>query len=111
MAKAEYWQRGEALDFTNSTGKTIEANSIIVIGQRIGVAGTEIPAGEKGSVHVVGIYKFPKVKATAITAGALVYWDKVNNCITTTAASNILAGYAAEAAGENDDTVSVKINA
>lgn len=110
MSKAEYWQRGETLDFVNSTGKVIEANTIIVLGQRIGVAGTEIPAGKKGTVHVEGIYSFPKAKSTAITAGALVYWDKTNNCLTTTSTSNILAGYAAEAAGENDATVLVKIN-
>lgn len=110
MSKAEYWQRGETLDFVNSTGKVIEANTIIVLGQRMGVAGTEIPAGEKGTVHVEGIYSFPKAKSTAITAGALVYWDKENNCLTTTSTSNILAGYAAEAAGENDATVLVKIN-
>ena len=53
MRKAEYWQRGETLDFVNSTGKVIEANTIIVLGQRMGVAGTEIPAGEKGTMHVV----------------------------------------------------------
>lgn len=110
MSKAEYWQRGETLDFVNSTGKVIEANTIIVLGQRMGVAGTEIPAGEKGTVHVEGIYSFPKAKPTAITAGALVYWDETNNCLTTTSTSNILAGYAAEAAGENDATVLVKIN-
>lgn len=110
MSKAEYWQRGETLDFVNSTGKVIEANTIIVLGQRMGVAGTEIPAGEKGTVHVEGIYSFPKAKLTAITAGALVYWDKTNNYLTTTSTSNILAGYAAEAAGENDATVLVKIN-
>lgn len=110
MSKAEYWQRGETLDFVNSTGKVIEANTIIVLGQRMGVAGTEIPAGEKGTVHVEGIYGFPKATAIAITAGALVYWDKTNNCITTTSTSNILAGYAAAAAGENDATVLVKIN-
>lgn len=110
MSKAEYWQRGETLDFVNSTGKVIEANTIIVLGQRMGVAGTEIPAGEKGTVHVEGIYSFPKAKSTAITAGALVYWDTTNNCLTTTSTSNILAGYAAEAAGENDATVLVKIN-
>ena len=61
-------------------------------------------------MHVEGIYSFPKAKSTAITAGALVYWDKTNNCLTTTSTSNILAGYAAEAAGENDATVLVKIN-
>lgn len=110
MSKAEYWQRGETLDFVNSTGKVIEANTIIVLGQRMGVAGTEIPAGEKGTVHVEGIYSFPKAKSTAITAGALVYWDKASNCLTTTSTSNILAGYAAEAAEENDATVLVKIN-
>lgn len=111
MSKAEYWQRGETLDFVNATKTKIEANSIIVLGQRIAVAGTEIAPKGKGSVHVVGIFRFPKAKSTAITIGAVVYWDKANDCITTTASSNIPAGYAIEAAGENDATVLVKINA
>ena len=38
--KAEYVQRGEILDYTNQTGKTIEAGEVVVFGNRIAVAGT-----------------------------------------------------------------------
>lgn len=37
--KAAYWQRGEALDYKNTGTEKIEANTVIVLGSRIGVAG------------------------------------------------------------------------
>ena len=43
--KALYWQRGEALDYVNATAEKIEANTVLVIGDCIGVAGRDIPAG------------------------------------------------------------------
>ena len=56
MSKAEYWQRGETLDFVNSTGKVIEANTIIVLGQRMGVAGyAPEAAGENDATVLVKI--------------------------------------------------------
>ena len=42
MSKAAFWQRGEALDYTNTGTKTIEANTIISFGGHIGIAGTDI---------------------------------------------------------------------
>ena len=36
MSKAEYWQRGEAIDFVNSTDAKIEANQIVTFGNRVG---------------------------------------------------------------------------
>ena len=38
MGKAAYWQRGEAIDFKNETGSKIEANTVITLGSRIGIA-------------------------------------------------------------------------
>ena len=103
-AKANYWQRGETIDFLNDTNAKIEANTVVLLGKRIGIAGTDIPAKEVGTLHITGVYKFPKAASQAVTAGALVYWDK-------TESSNTLAGFAVEAAGADDATVTVKINA
>ena len=55
MSKAAYWQRGETLDYKNQTDTRIDANTIIPIGERIGVAGTDILPGELGSLHVTGV--------------------------------------------------------
>lgn len=111
MATATYWQRGETIDHKNVTDAVIEANTIVVIGKKIGIAGTDIPAGETGSLHVTGVYKLPKAASTAIDAGALVYWDASANNITTTAGTNVLAGFAAETVAADAATVAVKINA
>jgi len=105
MSKAEYWQRGEVIDYTNATEAKIEANQIIVLGSRIGVAGTPIEVGETGSLHVFGVFEMPK-DAAAIAAGASVYYNEGEGVITATA---ITAGYATEAAAAEDTTVKVKL--
>lgn len=72
--KAEYVQRGEILDYTNQTGKTIEAGEVVVFGNRIAVAGTTILEGETGTLHMTGVYRVPKKASEAIEAGADVYY-------------------------------------
>jgi predicted RecA/RadA family phage recombinase len=110
MATAAYWQRGESLDYTNSGTSTIEANTIVAYGTRIGVIGCDIAAGETGSLHVSGVFEMPKGSG-AITAGAEVYWSEDDAAITTTASGNVHAGFAAQAAAADAATVLVKINA
>ena len=110
MALATYFQRGEALDYTNSGSTTIDANTIVLLGARLGVVGCDIAPGATGSLHVEGVYAIPKASG-AITAGALVYWDSTNSVVTTTSSSNTLCGYAIAAAASGDATALVKINA
>lgn len=107
MAKAAYWQRGESLDYVNSGSNVIEANTIISLGTRIGIVGTNINPGEKGSVHVTGVYEITKSVSEAITMGTAVYFNGTG--ITTTASGATPAGYAAQAAGEDDEVVLVKL--
>lgn len=115
MSKAEYWQRGEAIDFTNSTDAKIEANQIIVFGEHVGVAGTPIEVGETGSLHVFGVFEMPKTSANAISAGATVYFDgegiteAADNGGTDEKVAYTCAGYATEAAAAADTTVKVKL--
>lgn len=115
MAKATYWHRGETLDYMNSTSAVIEANTIIVLSGRIGVAGTSINPGEKGDVHVTGIYKIAKTGKSAIEQGKSVYWDgegitdASNDGASSSPTPYILAGYAAQAAEASDSTILVKL--
>lgn len=103
---AKYWQRGETLDFTATSA--VKNGDVVSLNTRVGVAGTDIAVGETGQVHVVGVFEFPKATG-AITLGAAVYYDGENKNITTTATSNVLAGYAVVAAGSADTTVLVKL--
>ena len=110
MSKAAYWQRGEALDYVNTGTEKIEANTVIVLGSRIGVAGMEIFPGETGTLHVTGVYSMPK-GSEEVTAGADVYYSETDGEITTISDGNVKAGFACEEASASDSTVLVKINA
>ena len=107
MSKAAYWQRGETLDYVNETNAVIEANTVIALSGRIGVAGTSINPGEKGSLHVTGVYEIAKTDNAEIAMGATVYFD--GNGITATEGSNTPAGYAAQAAKAADTVILVKL--
>ena len=122
MAKAEFWQRGEALDYTNTTTATIPANTIVKIGDHIGVTGTDIEPNKVGSLHVGGIWEIPKTGTKKIDMGATVYFDgngitdtatgntAVGNGITDTATGNTAVGYAAASATAEDTKILVKLD-
>ncbi len=120
MGKAAFWQRGETIDYTNGTTDIIEANTIIIFGNRIGVAGT---------LHVTGVFEFPKSSgAGEIAAGSEVYYSESDGGIvaspgataastdsedgeTIAAVSNVKAGFVVSGAASGSNTVLVKINA
>lgn len=125
MGKASYWQRGETIDYVNSGTETIEANTIVVLGSRIGVVGTDILPGQKGSLHVTGVFGMPKGSGE-IAAGADVYYLKSDGVITASptktadaesedaqpvTVNNVKAGFAVCGAGTDEPYVYVKINA
>lgn len=103
---AKYWQRGETLDYTAT--EAVANGAVVSLNTRIGVAGAPMAAGETGTVHVVGVFVMAKA-GTAIDLGAAVYYDALNDQITTTSADNVPAGYAVEAAAASDTTVLVKL--
>lgn len=109
MAKASYWQRGEALDYINTGNTVIEANTILAIGDKIGIAGGDIDPGTLGSVHVEGVFEFAK-DTGAMGLGANVKIDAETGKASA-AGSDTPNGYVAKAAAADDSTVCVKINA
>ncbi len=125
MAKGKFWQNGESLDYLNSSGAKIEANTVIAYGARIGIAGADIPNGEVGALIVKGVFELPKDygdSGKALTAGQAVYWDSVNSCIkaavaqvvaegAVTTEASAVNGYVVKAALTTDQTVLVNINA
>lgn len=108
MSKAEFWQRGETLDYRNETDEAIEANTVVSFGSHIGVAGTDIMPGELGSLHVTGVFEMPKTAAGAVEMGTEVYFDG-KGATDSKSDSAPLAGYAARAAAASDATIFVKL--
>ncbi len=104
MSKASFWQRGEAIDYVNTTDDVIEAGEVIMIGSHAGVAGMDIAPGETGSLMVEGVYAFPK-GSDEIEAGADISWDGES----ASASEESAIGYAVEAAAASDTTVKVKL--
>lgn len=111
---AKYWQRGETLDYTPAAA--VKNGAVVDLTTRIGIAGSDIAAGEPGQVHVVGVFEMDKATTVAITMGAAVYYDKANDKITTVASTgtdpvvkNTPAGYAAADAAQAATTVLVKL--
>ena len=106
---ATYLQRGEALDYRNTTEETIPHGTVVTIGTRIGVTGCEIPPGKLGSLHVCGVFRIKKPDAAAMEQGQTAYFDGTG--ITGTSGDNAIeVGYAAEAADAAAETVLVKLN-
>ncbi len=107
MAKmAVYVQRGEALDYKNSTENAILAGTVILIGKRIGVAGCEIPAGGMGTVHMTGVFEIPKKSGVALNLGDDVVFTEDDGI--DKAAADVM-GYAVKAAAAGDATAVVKL--
>ena len=115
MATAEYIQRGEALDYINTTDAVIPHDTIIPMGGRVGVAGTDIAPGEVGSVHVVGVFKTAKSGTNAIAIGQTVYFDgpgitdAANDGVEENPTAYTEVGYAAADAAADATTILVKL--
>lgn len=96
---------GDRIDYT--PGSDVAAGAVVVIGDLVAVADQDIPANKLGALSVNGLKGFPKASggSTAITAGALLYWDATNKVATTTASSHKKIGLCAKAAADGDTEV------
>ena len=91
---AEFVQKGESLNYRNEGSELIRYGEVVVLEERIGVAGI------LGTVGVSGVYEMPAETGIAFQMGQTLWWDTENKRLTATKAASgaILAGYAAEAA-------------
>lgn len=104
---ANYWQKGETLDYTPA--EPVKTGAVVSLGTRIGIAASDIPANGVGQIHVTGVFEMTKDNTVTVTMGAAVYYNVASDKITTTASGNIPAGYAAAAAAQADTAVLVKL--
>jgi predicted RecA/RadA family phage recombinase len=110
MATVIFVQNGDAIDYTPTAD--VAAGAVVVQGELVGVARTPIAANALGSLAVTGVFDFPKATGggTAITAGALCYWDATNQRATTSSSGNKLLGKCVKAAADADATVRVRMS-
>lgn len=110
MAIATFVHDGDAIDYTPSAA--VAPGDVVVQGELIGIAKTAIAANVLGALAATGVFDLPKATgaSTAITAGALVYWDATNHVATATATGNKLLGKTIAAATDADATVRVRLD-
>ena len=106
----KFVSEGAAVDYKPAAD--VAAGDVVVQSDLIGIARTAIPANMLGSLAVSGIFDFPKSTAavSAISAGALVYWDAVAKVATKTATGNKQIGKAVTATVDADAVVRVRVS-
>jgi predicted RecA/RadA family phage recombinase len=104
--QARFIHDGKSIDYFSDTA--IPAGSVIVHGSLVGVTKLDIPAGQLGAVHVVGVYDIVKSNV-AIPLGAKVYWDATAKQAVLNSTGNSLLGIAVSAATADDTSVRVRL--
>jgi predicted RecA/RadA family phage recombinase len=100
-----YIQPGEVIDFTPAAD--VASGEPVAIGSRVGVAHTDVAAGETGTFAVLGVYSLPKTNS-ALAQGVAVFLTPAGQ-ISGTATGNTPAGYAWDAVDAAATMVSVKL--
>lgn len=110
MAIANFVQEGHTIDYTPAAD--VAAGDVVVQGDLVGIAKLDIPANTLGALAVTGVFDIAKVAATAITAGAIAYWDAGNKVATNTSNSgaNKQLGKFIRAAAAADATARVRLS-
>ena len=107
-----YISDGRYVPYTPSVD--VAAGSVIVQGELVGVAVSDLPAGKLGDLCVDGLIKFPKAtgNGSGFAAGSLLYWNAGAQVVTTyaSAGANKYLGKNPLAAADADASVSVRFN-
>lgn len=103
-----YKEKGDVLDYTNATGTDIASGDVVIVGNLVGVAVTDIADTEAGAVNLTGAYELTKDAPLAIAQGDELFWNVAGSKVTKTATDKPL-GTAFVAALSADTTVVVKL--
>jgi predicted RecA/RadA family phage recombinase len=108
MAK-NFVQNGNTISVSNTGKDEVKSGDPVVVGARVAVAITDIPAGATGDGFATGVFLLTKLAADDIAVGTPVFIKAGNIQLDKTDA--VPAGVAWENAGTGDTVVEVKINA
>lgn len=104
-----YSQKGEILEYKNTSGNKISSGDVIPLATRICVAVADIENNESGSVQLEGVVNLPK-KAEIVSFGDELHFDTVTKSLTKTPSANTkYAGMAAEDAPSNAATINCRL--
>lgn len=110
MAKAVFYQKGNILDYLNSSESLIGAGDVVAMGTtKITVAANNILPGETGGLVNNGVFILPKASSITVNMGDPVYFNLSSGNITKTS-TDVPAGIAVAAAGSSDANVYVDIS-
>lgn len=107
MAK-NFIENGDAVQIRAT--EDVKSGDVVIIGEMVGVAITDITTGELGACSTVGVWEFNAKAADNISQGAVVYWDATAKEATTTKGSNKVLGKAWSTSPASSTTIAVKIN-
>jgi len=105
MPQATYVQDGDAIDYTPTVAKV--AGEVVLQGDLVGIARTDIAANRLGSLAIEGVFEFSKPAAVALTTGQKVYWDATNLRVAGDPAVGRLVGRVIKDAAAADTAVRV----
>lgn len=109
MVYAVYRQAGDVIDYT--PGSNVSAGDVVVLGDTVAIAKTDIAAGKVGSLATEGVFEVVKGtgEGTDISVGAAVFWDSTNKIATTSSSGTKYIGRCDKAATISNTTVWVKL--
>jgi predicted RecA/RadA family phage recombinase len=101
---------GHIISYLNTSGSTIASGTVFKIGEFVGANVMDIANNETGAVVIAGtLPNAPKTTGEAWTQLQTLYWNDTTKKLTTTAGSNIIAGWAWESAASAATTGTVKL--
>lgn len=99
-------QKGDTI--THTPAGAVTSGQAIRIGHMIGVAVTDVAAGEAGAFALTGVYELPKVSAAEFPQGSKLLWDESAGAFdapdATPASGDLLGAAVAIEAGTNGQT-------
>lgn len=105
-------QNGSTVEWTNS-GTAVLSGAVVVVGNLLGIAATDIGAGETGTVQIEGCFTLPAKSAATINQGDSVDWDvstgDLSNNISSPASGDNVGGAIAIEDKTAANTVVVKL--
>jgi predicted RecA/RadA family phage recombinase len=108
MPQATFVQEGMSIDYT--PGADVAAGDVVVQGDLVGVAKTEIKSGKLGALALAGVFDFARTGGSVYTVGTILYWDDTANVVTTTSAGNKLLGKSVKLSTPSDATARVRLS-
>ena len=88
----EYSDSGFIEQWPNDSGADLDKDSVVVLGDRIGITAAAIADGAAGPVVLTGQVRLPRKTGDAPAVGDVIYWDDTNKELTVTDVGNTRAG-------------------